>query len=118
MSHDNEYHDNMIRMLELIWGEGFMAPGGPGNVSKMLAGLEPRGKHLLDIGCGIGGPALEMSRTHGAIVTGIDLEAPLIERANANSRDSGLDCHFRTRCNSIRWKDVHDFYRRRWVVAQ
>ena len=26
MSHDNEYDDNMVTMLELIWGEGYMAP--------------------------------------------------------------------------------------------
>ena len=39
MSHEDEYHDGMIALLELIWGEGFMAPGGPGNVAKMVEGL-------------------------------------------------------------------------------
>ena len=24
-----EYHDAMVAMLQLVWGEGFMAPGGP-----------------------------------------------------------------------------------------
>jgi hypothetical protein len=28
MEHQNEYHDSMVAMLELVWGEGFMAPGG------------------------------------------------------------------------------------------
>ena len=50
MSHDNEYHDNMVKMLELIWGRDYMAPGGPGNVARMLAGLSPEGKRILDIG--------------------------------------------------------------------
>lgn len=63
MTHENEYHDNMITMLELIWGEGYMAPGGAGNVAKMLRDIETRGKRILDIGCGIGGPALEIART-------------------------------------------------------
>ena len=27
-SHHDEYHDDMIAMLELIWGVGFMTPGG------------------------------------------------------------------------------------------
>ena len=36
MDHQDEYYDNMITMLELIWGEGYMAPGGSGNVEKML----------------------------------------------------------------------------------
>ena len=90
MSHENEYHGSMIKMLELIWGEGYMAPGGPGNVAKLLRGLETRSKRILDIGCGIGGPAFEMARTHEAEVVGIDLEAPLIERATNAAVDKGL----------------------------
>ena len=27
-------------MLELIWGVGFMAPGGQGNIAKLVEGLE------------------------------------------------------------------------------
>ena len=98
MSHENEYHDNYVTMLQLIWGEGYMAPGGPGNVRKMLEGLETEGKRILDIGCGIGGPALEMAKTYGADVVGIDLEAPLIERATSAAADKGLAdrCTFQT----------------------
>jgi SAM-dependent methyltransferase len=98
MSHEYEYHDNMVTMLELIWGEGYMAPGGPGNVTKLLDGLETQGKRVLDVGCGIGGPAFEVARTYGSNVVGIDLEAPLIERATAATRIFGLEgqCEFRT----------------------
>ena len=97
MTHDDEYHDNMVAMLELIWGEGYMAPGGPGNVANMLAGIDTRDRHILDIGCGIGGPAFEMATTHGARVTGIDLEAPLVERAKSAAAERGIDnrCVFR-----------------------
>jgi phosphoethanolamine N-methyltransferase len=84
MSHADEYHQNMVRMLELIWGDGYMAPGGPGNVAKLLEGTNPAGKRILDIGCGIGGPAREMVIAHGANVVGIDLEAPLVARARAD----------------------------------
>lgn len=90
MAHENEYHDNMVAMLELIWGEGYMAPGGAGNVAKMLRKLETRGKRILDIGCGIGGPAFEMARNFDADVVGIDLEAPLVERARAAAERHGL----------------------------
>lgn len=98
MSHENEYHDNMITMLELIWGEGYMAPGGPGNVARMLSGLDTRDKRILDIGCGIGGPAFEMAQTFGAEVVGIDLEAQLIERAEIAAKQKGLEdrCSFQT----------------------
>jgi phosphoethanolamine N-methyltransferase len=90
VTHENEYHDHMVTMLELIWGKGYMAPGGPGNVAKILDGIEAPGKRILDIGCGIGGPAFEMARTFGANVVGIDIEAPLIERANAAAKVNGL----------------------------
>ena len=98
MNHDNEYYDNMVTMLELIWGEGYMAPGGPGNVAKLLGALEPAGRRVLDVGCGIGGPAFEIARSYDASVVGIDLEAPLIERANAAAEKHGLrkQCRFET----------------------
>jgi ubiquinone/menaquinone biosynthesis C-methylase UbiE len=98
MSHENEYHENIVTMLELIWGEGYMAPGGPGNVAKLLDGLDTQGKRVLDVGCGIGGPAFEIARTSGSNVVGVDLEAPLIERATAASEKLGLaaQCEFRT----------------------
>jgi phosphoethanolamine N-methyltransferase len=98
MTHKDEYHDNLVTMLELIWGKGYMAPGGPGNVAKLLAGIDTDGKRILDIGCGIGGPAFEMARNHGAEVVGIDLEAPLVKRATQAAADLGLGdrCTFHT----------------------
>lgn len=87
----------MVTLLELIWGEGYMAPGGPGNVAKLFAGIETDGKRILDIGCGIGGPACEMAQTHGADVVGIDLEAQLVARAIDRASRRGLAdrCTFR-----------------------
>ena len=98
MDHQDEYFDNLVTMLELIWGEGYMAPGGSGNVEKMLNGIETAGKRILDIGCGLGGPAFEMANTFGADVVGIDLEAPLIKRATEAAAKMGLQdrCKFYT----------------------
>lgn len=93
MAHEPEYDDNTVALLELIWGKGYMAPGGPGNVAKQLEGTAPEGKRILDIGCGIGGPSLEMARAQGAIVVGIDLEAPLVERARRDAVAAGLQEH-------------------------
>ena len=95
MSHQNEYPDNMVAMLELIWGKGYMAPGGPGNVAKLLADIDTQGKRILDIGCGIGGPSFEMARNFGATTVGIDLEAALITRAKHDATKAGLS----DRCN-------------------
>ncbi len=91
MKHEIEYHDAMITMLELIWGEGFMAPGGEGNVANLIGGLDVRNKSILDIGCGLGGPAFVLAETYGATVVGIDIESPLIDRAQRRAKELGLD---------------------------
>jgi phosphoethanolamine N-methyltransferase len=88
--HAAEYHDAMVAFLEWIWGRDFMAPGGEGNVDKLVEGIDLAGKRVLDIGCGIGGPAFELARKHGAQVTGIDLELQLIERATRRAKELGL----------------------------
>jgi len=83
-----EYHDAMIRMLELVWGEGYMAPGGPDKTDDLVRGIKLRGKRVLDIGSGLGGPACHLAEHHRAVVTGIDIESQLVKlaRQRAESR--------------------------------
>jgi phosphoethanolamine N-methyltransferase len=88
--HVSEYHDSMVAFLEWIWGRDFMAPGGEGNVDKLVKGFNVAGKRVLDIGCGIGGPAFVLARKYGAQVTGIDLEPQLIDRATRRAAELGL----------------------------
>jgi phosphoethanolamine N-methyltransferase len=90
MEHQNEYDDSMVAMLELVWGEGFMAPGGEGHVAKMVEGIELEGRRVLDVGCGVGGPACILAGEYGAQVVGTDLESPLIERALRRAARRGL----------------------------
>lgn len=89
-SHVSEYHDSMVALLEWIWGRDYMAPGGEGNVDRMVQGLELAGRRVLDIGCGIGGPAFALARKYGAHVTGIDLEPQLVARATRRAAELGL----------------------------
>ena len=91
MEYESEYDDALVTLLELVWGEGYMAPGGEGNVAKIAEGLDMRDKRVLDFGCGIGGPALFLARNYGANVVGIDLEPQLIERARQSARKHGLE---------------------------
>jgi ubiquinone/menaquinone biosynthesis C-methylase UbiE len=87
---ESEYHDAMLDLLEWIWGRNYMAPGGEGNVVKMVGGLDLRGGQVLDIGCGLGGPAFALARKYGAIVTGTDLEPKLVQRATKRAAELGL----------------------------
>ncbi|MGD2173292.1 MAG: methyltransferase domain-containing protein [Gammaproteobacteria bacterium] len=75
-----EYDENLMALLEAIWGEGFMSPGGTDEVDRYLAGIELTGRKVLDIGCGLGGVDMHLARSHGARVTGIDIEQELIDR--------------------------------------
>ena len=96
MTHEIEYPDEMIAMLEIIWGTGFMAPGGEGNIANLVEGLDVRDRRILDIGCGIGGPAFVLAEKYGAYVVGIDIEPELIERAQLRAKELKLDsrCEF------------------------
>ncbi|MFQ5938767.1 MAG: methyltransferase domain-containing protein [Alphaproteobacteria bacterium] len=88
--HEDEYDDAMVTMLEFIWGEGFLAPGGPEAALEIVRGLDLDGKLVLDIGCGVGGPAVVLARERGCRVIGLDVEGPLIARARARAERAGL----------------------------
>jgi ubiquinone/menaquinone biosynthesis C-methylase UbiE len=90
LEHINEYDIPSVRAIELLWGEGFLAPGGEGNVDNMVRGLDLKGKKILDIGCGQGRPACILAEKYGAYVVGIDLESQLIERSILRAERMGL----------------------------
>lgn len=90
MEHVDEYDESLIAVLNLIWGEGFMAPGGEGNVDKLVEGLELQGKRVLDIGCGLGKPTCILAEKYGAYVVGTDLESHLIDRSKQRAIELGL----------------------------
>jgi SAM-dependent methyltransferase len=46
--------------------------------------------HVLDVGCGLGGPARFLAATYGCHVTGIDLSQPFIEAARMLTERCGL----------------------------
>ena len=95
MSVQVEYHDAMIRLLELVWGEGYMAPGGSQLVDKLVQGLQLRDQRVLDIGSGLGGPCCYLALHHRAIATGVDIEPQLVSLAN--DRAQRLDVQDRAR---------------------
>ena len=87
-----EYDEDLMALLEAVWGEGFMSPGGTEEVDRYLAGLDLGGLSILDIGCGLGGVDLHLVRQHNAAkVIGIDVEQALIDRCDGLSRKYGLE---------------------------
>jgi len=89
---NQEYDESLATLLEAIWGEGFMSPGGTDEVDRYLAGVEVEGRHVLDIGCGLGGVDIHLLRGRGAArVTGIDVDQELIDRCRELARKYGLE---------------------------
>jgi ubiquinone/menaquinone biosynthesis C-methylase UbiE len=86
-----EYDDTAIRFLEALWGEGYLSPGGPDEVDRVLAGLSLAGKKVLDIGCGAGGITMHLIERHSAAqAIGFDVEVPVIAMARQRAADKGL----------------------------
>ncbi len=89
---DPGYPEDAAGRLELIWGEGFLSPGGPAEVARVL------GKHsivncsVLDIGSGTGGVDTALVQNHGAkTVMGIDVEKRLVDLAASRAKALHLD---------------------------
>lgn len=88
---DVHYPLPLIAMLEAIWGEGFLSPGGPDEVARVIGAHDLSGAAILDIGCGAGGIDIALCQRHGAgYVTGIDVEDPVLDRARACIAAAGL----------------------------
>jgi SAM-dependent methyltransferase len=91
MTADDHYPPRMIAMLEAVWGTGFLSPGGPDEVGRMLEDQNIAGQSVLDIGCGAGGIDIALVRDHGAgYVTGLDVEDPVLARARLLIAEGGL----------------------------
>jgi ubiquinone/menaquinone biosynthesis C-methylase UbiE len=85
------YNGSLISMLEVVWGEGWLSPGGPGEVAHILEGLDLRGKSILDIGCGVGGIDFLLVEDYGAgFVLGIDVEDTVLTTARQRAEAKGL----------------------------
>lgn len=65
--------------------------GGREATEEIAANMQLRpGLHLLDVGCGIGGPARYFASVHGCRVTGIDVTEAFLETAKSLTEKLGL----------------------------
>lgn len=86
-----EYDGDAIRFLETLWGDGFLSPGGPEEVERVIEGLDLTARTIIDIGCGSGGIAVHLATAHAPTrVIGLDVEVPVIEAARQRAAQKGL----------------------------
>lgn len=75
------YTEDFIALIEMVYGEGFLAQGGTETIDEMLEGIHLDGLKILDIGSGLGAPAFYLARHHQVEITGIDPHAKMVEKA-------------------------------------
>jgi phosphoethanolamine N-methyltransferase len=91
LSEPGEYDESMLALLQIIWGDGFLSPGGGEEIARLLEGSSIAGCKVLDIGCGLGAIDELLVREHGAgSVVGVDIDPQLVERMQARMARAGL----------------------------
>ncbi|MGI9404947.1 MAG: class I SAM-dependent methyltransferase [Hyphomicrobiaceae bacterium] len=94
-----EYDDAEVFLLEEVWGDGFLSPGGPDEIRKIVDGVAFDGASVLDIGCGTGGISVFLAEAfEPAEVVGVDIDPGLVERANARAGQSGKAARLKFTC--------------------
>jgi phosphoethanolamine N-methyltransferase len=86
----HDYDDSMLELLQTMWGEGFLSPGGPDAVREILHDIDLVGCDALDIGCGLGGLDQVIIELGAAHVTAVDVDEHLIELATQRRDAAGL----------------------------
>jgi SAM-dependent methyltransferase len=80
-SEPGEYDEAMQVLLQILWGDGFLSPGGAAEVARLLEGSDITGCAVLDVGCGLGAIDQLLVAEYGAAsVVGIDLDPLLLAR--------------------------------------
>lgn len=86
-----QYPVEFTNRLEILWGEGFLSPGGPEEVKEILKDIDLLGKSILDIGCGTGAVEIVLARDLGADrIVGIDVEPQLVKRTEQRAKQAGI----------------------------
>lgn len=88
---DEHYGMTAIRFLEALWGDGFLSPGGPEEVARLLKDHRFDGLTVVDIGSGAGGITQLLVRDYGAgQVIGLDVETSMVDYCRGKIAAAGL----------------------------
>jgi SAM-dependent methyltransferase len=98
-SQAGEYDPAMQTLLQLLWGDGFLSPGGAQEVACLLEGSSIAGCSVLDIGCGLGAVDELLVKRHGArAVLGVDVDPGLLAIMVRRIERAGLASQVTTLC--------------------
>ncbi|HNV85912.1 MAG TPA: methyltransferase domain-containing protein [Candidatus Omnitrophota bacterium] len=78
----NEYPEDLCTLLEAAYGKGFLSEGGTEAIDRLVEGFGLKDKKILEIGSGMGGAALHLVQKFKALVTGVEINQPMVDEAN------------------------------------
>lgn len=78
-----EYDTTFTDLMQMTVGEGFLSFGGTEFLDKLFHGISLQGKKILDVGCGLGGPARYLAEKYDVEIIGIDIEPDVIMQAQS-----------------------------------
>ncbi|HEY9164210.1 MAG TPA: class I SAM-dependent methyltransferase, partial [Magnetovibrio sp.] len=82
---DKVWPATRLNVVERVWGEGYITPGGPEQVKKLLPLLAlDKKKSVLLLGAGLGGINQTMVEETGVWVTGLERDRELAELGHAS----------------------------------
>lgn len=88
---DHQYTVAGLRSYEAVYGRDFVSPGGRRTTAELLETLDwTPGRHVLDVGFGLGGAAFMMATQYQANVLGVDLSHNMAVEAQRRCADYGL----------------------------
>ena len=92
MSESDQYSDEMLSGMQTTYGVGFLSPGGAQETRQMVHGLTVANADVLDLGCGVGGAAMLLTKELGARrVTGVEVEEKQTVAATQLVREQAME---------------------------
>ncbi len=92
LTDEGHYGPKQLNLLKVVWGEGFLSPGGTDEIDEIMTGVNAKDKTVLDIGCGCGGAAFHLLKKYNVkSVEGIDPEPLVIQTANQLAIKNNLE---------------------------
>jgi phosphoethanolamine N-methyltransferase len=96
LSEPGEYDAGMLALLQIIWGEGFLSPGGADELARLFEGSDIGGCEVLDIGCGLGAiDELLVNQYRARSVVGVDIDPALLAGMKQRIARAGLENRIR-----------------------
>lgn len=88
---DLEYPDDQVAICEALWGKDCISPGGIEETQRYFTGMDLKGKKVLEVGSGYGGPAFWLAKECGVEkMVGIDIQESLIKKTTKRAQEMGL----------------------------